>query len=355
MFKTDSQWKIEQLEKQLAALQGTPRAPPMTASQQKIARLEEEIREKEKAIKATQGKPQISASQQRINELEKILSEKQRQLEGEEDKTAVPQLKDGIPRLKAMGLIGTNVSEDGGTDGRLPNEAEKKKLREMYNYENTTQTGKEAMQVIMCSGCDKNNPKKDESKSGRLAKSNVRIKKQELWPHMSVMRKYVKRTTFDQLDFETFVAGETKTILATEEEDIRKGRLRFLTLVAHWYCRSQDWAAVKSLYEAVVDSIELGEETWNSDFSHYETMVPLGRSVERKEKGADRKKTDKLEAYWCKAYNKTGCNQNSPHMAIVKVDEPEVPVIHMCAHCWQTNNKRLEHREADCPSKKEKL
>ena len=89
---------------------------------------------------------------------------------------------------------------------------------------------------------------------------------------MSTMRKYIKRTTFEQLDFESFIAGETNTILGMENIQEMKGRLKFTCYIAHWYSKCQDWNLVKGLYEAAVDSIELGEETWNSDFTHYETI-----------------------------------------------------------------------------------
>ena len=48
-------------------------------------------------------------------------------------------------------------------------------------------------------------------KSGKYAKSHIRLKKQQQWPHLNVMHKYVKRTTFDQLKFDAFVAWETRT------------------------------------------------------------------------------------------------------------------------------------------------
>ena len=39
-------------------------------------------------------------------------------------------------------------------------------------------------------------------KSGKYARSNINIKIQEQWPHLNVLRKYTRRTSFEQLDFE---------------------------------------------------------------------------------------------------------------------------------------------------------
>ena len=49
-------------------------------------------------------------------------------------------------------------------------------------------------------------------KSGKFVKSNVNIVRQEVWPHTAVSKKYTKRTSFDNLDFEAFTAGEAKII-----------------------------------------------------------------------------------------------------------------------------------------------
>ena len=48
--------------------------------------------------------------------------------------------------------------------------------------------------------------------------------------------------------------------------------------------------------------MELGEETWKSDFGHYETMIPCNpcRVGEGKEEKKPKEKTQDL--YWCKNY-----------------------------------------------------
>ena len=138
---------------------------------------------------------------------------------------------------------------------------------------------------------------------------------------------------------ETFIAGETRIILMLEDPVVARGRLDFLSKLAHWMCRARDWSLVRSMYEAVLESIELGEEEWTSDFSHYETMIVPGRNLQAKSQ--DRGRVTRSEVYWCKAYQRGSCTERSPHMAQVRMDEAPVPVMHICAHCWQKDNRRL--------------
>ena len=198
----------------------------------------------------------------------------------------------------------------------------------------------------MCSVAEK--PK---LKSGTYAKSNINIKVQEQWPHMNVLRKYCKRTTFEQLEFDAFVAGEIKIILGLNSVAEMRGRLDFLLKISHWLCRSKDWPLVKGLYEAVLESIEMGEETWFSDFSHYGSMVPGVAKQDNRGEVKLRSK-EKTEVFWCKMYQRINCQETSPHMAQVKPDEPLVPVIHCCALCLQRDGKRNDHPESECPTRK---
>ena len=194
-------------------------------------------------------------------------------------------------------------------------------------------------------------------KSGKYAKNSSTIIKQEDWPHNAVSKKYAKRTSFEQMDFETFVAGESKIIfsmLATgrRKEGFREGlgRLKVLMLMSHWMCKNRDWSMLRSLFESIMDEVESGDCQWYDDFSSYETMIPpQAVTVEHLDR-----KPKSTEVYWCKAYQSNSCDQKSPHMAVIKSEEAPVPVLHICALCWLNSRKRREHPESDvaCPSKK---
>ena len=215
----------------------------------------------------------------------------------------------------------------------------------------TELTGKHDDELInMCTGCNMDRSKV--VKSGKYVKTNIDIKVQEQWLHMNVMKKYSKRVMFDMLEFDAFVAGETRTISQMEDKNAAYGRLQVLCKMAHWLCRSKDWPLIRGLYEAVIESIEMGEEQWTSDFGHYEMMVPCAGRQEIKERDKGEKRKEKTEVFWCKQFQRGNCSERSPHMMQLKMDEPPMPVLHCCAYCLQKENKRVEHAEQDCPAKK---
>ena len=97
----------------------------------------------------------------------------------------------------------------------------------------------------------------------------------------------------------------------------------------------------------------MGEETWSSDFTHYESMLPSVCKTEAKDrKEIPRKDKDRLEVYWCKNFQHNSCQESSPHLMYLRPEEPPVPVLHICALCWQRDNRRAEHSEQDCSAKK---
>ena len=197
-----------------------------------------------------------------------------------------------------------------------------------------------------------NNREKPKLKSGKYVKTNINIQSQEQWPHLNVMKKYCKRTTFENMEFEAFVAGEARIIEQCRNRIEKEGRIQLLCKIAHWVCRTKDWNCVKSLYEAILESIEMGEENWVSDFSHYENMLLMtGSGNNTVNTIQTERRKEKMEVYWCKPYQRNACNERSPHLMSIRNDEPPVPVIHVCAACLQRENKRLEHPESECPKK----
>ena len=200
----------------------------------------------------------------------------------------------------------------------------------------------------------------------KFARSHTELVRQEVWPHNGVSRKYVKKTTFDTLEFEQFVAGETRIIYSMlQKKDAARaaGRLRVLVLIAHWFCRSKNWPQIRGLYEGIVDEMELGTVDWTHDFSSYETMVVpashVNPAVQTSTTAAAKATPNsackgQTGVFWCKEFQHGRCEQKPPHMAQIKPDEMPVPVLHICASCLQNGRKRKDHAENDptCPSKK---
>ena len=104
----------------------------------------------------------------------------------------------------------------------------------------------------------------------------------------------------------------------------------------------------------MIESVELGEASCLDDFSHYETMISVVGPQEKKDGDEHRRSKDrKKEVFWCKGYQRKSCTEKSPHMVVIKGDEPPVPVLHICANCLQKDNRREEHPECECMAKKQ--
>lgn len=208
-------------------------------------------------------------------------------------------------------------------------------------------------------------------KSGKFAKSHQELQREESWPHLNVLRQYARRTTFDQMDFDVFVAGESRIILAMMHRNQARavGRLKVLCKVGHWLCKCKDWSAVRTIYEAIIESVEMGDADWMSNFDVYESLLPPSPSVlanikkiqeeqmqKEKERESKKRETEnkKTEVFWCKEFQKGSCAEAGPHMAQLKPEDKPVWVAHICAMCWQKDRAKRSHPESDasCPNKK---
>ena len=223
----------------------------------------------------------------------------------------------GMGALRQMGLVPADYTGDGlepPPQLRPPNAAERKKLQgdRMGAMGDVTMQpqieGKNVTDETRCDAhvCCMARKNTSTQQSGKHAKSMPNIKRQEIWPHTQVMKKYCKKVTFESMDFESFVAGETRIIYNMDNQQAATGRLRVLCRIAHWMCRSKDWPSIKNLYEGIIESVETEEADWWDDFSHYETLVGLATVEKNDQKPRDHKKDkDKqLEVYWCKHYQK---------------------------------------------------
>lgn len=193
---------------------------------------------------------------------------------------------------------------------------------------------------------DKSDTEKKKLKSGMYAKVADDVVKQLKWPHKKLATRWVpSRLQMNQLTFEHVVAGELAIIQrATDPEEVRS-RLHILQKVAYWNMQNEGWSRVREVYMSILHSIEEGEATFKSTFNEYDPMFPVKRSTMQNKKQITRKET-----FWCKAYNKGQCSEESPHKAMVAGMERTVQ--HICANCWK-QGKKERHPDSDptCPQK----
>ena len=360
--------KKQKLQEREAQLRAEAETLELTRKEQELDRLQEKNEEEKKLLKSN-GLPEevednvartadwVEKSQKPVGprsvkamstNSQKIIADLEEQIRTLKMNNArgAPPTQPGADRLKQLGILPPHIDVTTGIpkQGRAPNQLEARKLQE------------DVHQTIQCTGndtipiCCEHSQKAKQS--GKFAKTNVNIKYQENWPHVNVLKKYCKRSTFDNLEFEAFVAGETRVILQMENRVEARGRLKFLSQIAHWMCASKDWNMVKSLYEGVVESIELGDEVWTSDFTHYENLITRATVKTEPKEVKDKVKKERGDIYWCKAFQKGNCSEKSPHMMTLKPEDEPVPVLHICAYCFQKDNSRKEHAEQDCTHKK---
>lgn len=192
---------------------------------------------------------------------------------------------------------------------------------------------------------DKSLIDKKKIKSGMYAKVADDVVKQLKWPHKKLATRWVPgRLLMNQLTFEHVVAGELAIIQrATDPEEVRS-RIHILQKVAYWNMQNEGWPRVREVYMSILHSIEEGESNFKSSFDEFDSLFPVKRNV------LQPKKTGKKEVYWCRAYNKGQCTEESGHKTLISGMERVVQ--HICAACWKIG-KREKHMETDpaCPQK----
>ena len=188
--------------------------------------------------------------------------------------------------------------------------------------------------------------------SGMIAKPTENIKTQEVWPHYNLGFGFVTAAVpFNQLTFEQYIVGESKTIMKSRNPTEIRGRLQLMSRVGYLKQKGYRWPQLGDLYADVVSSIEQHDSTWSSDWRFIEDAVidPLDRIQTKSREVIKRSK--KEEVWFCRAYNRVeGCEQNSPHEA--QVGRRRRMVRHCCAKCWRVEQEIRNHSEiADtCPN-----
>ena len=212
-------------------------------------------------------------------------------------------------------------------------------------------------------------------KSGLKAKASDRVVYPQLCPQEKLSMEYVKEPLdFDNLDLRLLAAGELEIIECCTSQTEKKGRLKLLKNILY-YAGHYQWKAVLDLYANVIRQIEVGEKTWDSDFSRLEQLIlmpyRLGTKTTRSDSGYTYKKRDNRYAgdqnsasrykmgdqdresaplaWFCSGYQKGECRQTEPHLGVYK--GRNIVVQHICAACYKKNRTKAEHPETSpqCP------
>ena len=199
--------------------------------------------------------------------------------------------------------------------------------------------------------------KNKKKKSGFLDKPKSNVVEKLIWPHMNQNPRYVTSSlNFNQLTFQQFVGGETRTIQKCKDEQEKSGRLRLLSKVAYLFEQCKNWDKARAVYFAIISSIEEGEADWDSQFGHYDMMCPWvpendSKAEKLRKVGGNNTTTPKRE-FFCKDYQKGECSIASPHRLWIK-NQYEM-VEHYCMPCFKAKMGKLVHvpNSPDCSQRK---
>lgn len=192
-------------------------------------------------------------------------------------------------------------------------------------------------------------------KSGINAKASDKVKFPQEWPHAHLQYEHVnKQIKFQELSFRLLIAGELEILsaedLSTEE---RQGRLKLLKKIVY-YSGSYEFEGLKAYYAAWLRDIELGLKKWSDDPHEIESAI-LTKHVMKNKSSFTKKLTGQGQnqqtdrVWFCSLYQRNKCAHKSTHLLVIKGKQRMA--AHICATCWQKDQKKLEHPEcsSSCP------
>lgn len=229
-------------------------------------------------------------------------------LDSSTDKILGPSGPSGVDILDKLGLWKTIPKEDPGDDG------------ESVSSKNSC-------------GCKH----KKKLKSGMLDKATANIEHKEIWPQKNLVEDYADaELDFKQMQFEHFVAGESRTIELCTDKVQCVGQLRLLRRISYLKLQGNEWPCIRTMYAAILHSIETGEMSWDPNFDRFEGILngrpKLSKSDDPKTRRKDPSATAPVKDWYCRAYNKPeGCPEGKSHWA--RIANRDRFVQHICASC----------------------
>ena len=222
-------------------------------------------------------------------------------------------------------------------------------LPQLLSINNNNSTGKQKAQISGIKDSMSNNAVVNKQKY-----PHAQLQSECMWGNRSG-----ENVQYKDLSFGLFVAGELE-IITNPNTDLREATRRQEMLKVTAY-RSQyiEWSKLLHLHAAILQKIESGRASWNSNFDFIEKMVlenpgnvdwtrKVGAQPKNGERGGSKNPSQQQGVLWCYDYNKSSCNKASPHSA--ELNGKQVTVKHICATCYKQDRVERSHQEtsADC-------
>ncbi|RLF63523.1 MAG: hypothetical protein DRN30_06460 [Thermoplasmata archaeon] len=205
-------------------------------------------------------------------------------------------------------------------------------------------------------------------KSGATARSIDLVKSAQRWAHAALPNDFNAESnlSFTDLDFRLLVAGEMEIILECQPSQVEVlGRLNLIRSLAN-LLGSYSWAAVRSVYAAVLRKIEQGSADWSSDIlqtMHY-TLLTADRQARataapaeargqpyagKRKSGANSGNTAPDKIWFCSEYQRGACPLKDAHQK--ELYGKLVTVQHVCAKCLLKDRREAKHPDTSsvCP------
>ena len=189
--------------------------------------------------------------------------------------------------------------------------------------------------------------------SGLNVRVAHKVKVEIEWAHHNMGREFeANPVPFNQLKLGQYMLGEAEILLSCKNGAEINSRLMLMRKIGYWQYK-YDWPTARNIYAAVLRCIETGKVTWESlDIREFEDMLVSVRG--HADNQTQRTQRRNRDAFYCAAYQKGDCTQDSPHLARVGADGPERSVIHVCSTCLIKDGKKLNHPAGapNCPRNK---
>ena len=187
--------------------------------------------------------------------------------------------------------------------------------------------------------------------SGLNVKVAHKVKVETEWAHHNLGREFEANPVgYNQLKLGQYMMGEAEIILSCRNPVEKQCRLVLMKKIGYWQYK-YDWPTAQNIYAAILRAIETQKASWeNLDIREYEDMLGTVRNREEGSKGVKRVR----DTFFCAAYQKGECKEDSPHTARVGTDGPERFVHHICSTCLLKDGKKLSHASGSpaCPKSK---
>ena len=311
----------------------------------------------QKMLQALSKTAKNTPPQDEKEEQEAVMKHLMATLQGQKTDSKIEQQKD---ILKQFLVDANKVSTTGGATTLKPDLL--KKLTGESDYFNMTEwlanLNKRKNEEGKCEACAEEC--KQHKKSGMLDKATANIRHKEIWPQKNLLEDWAdEEIEFKHILFEHMVAGELRTIEISTEPAQILGRIRLLRKMAYAKLRGYEWPIIRKMYAAIVRSIESGENTWETNFDRYETILyrrPPTRREDRSNPSQNTQQNNQSNKKWfCRDWNKGNCTKTAPHKAWFGTGTNAVSrtVLHMCATCYMKDKTQKDHPESheSCPHK----